>query len=62
MDLGGDRCKGKIHCRKPKVRTTKTFHWLSCGSLPLAELFPGKDESLPLAVEVVKQNDFVFEI
>lgn len=30
--------------------------------LPLAELFPGKDESLLLATEVVKQNDFVFEI
>lgn len=33
-----DLCKQRVHWRKLKVESLVTFHWLTCGSLPLAEL------------------------
>ena len=41
--LGG-ACKLSIHWRELKVPSVVTFHWLSYGSLPLAELLLGREE------------------
>ena len=42
--------KQKVHWRKLGVRSMVAFHWLSCDSLSLAELLPGKENNfLPSA-------------
>ena len=52
MDLGGVVVK-EVYWRKLKVQSIVTFHWLSCGSLPLAELLLGEEDCFSSAAEVI---------
>lgn len=44
-----------------EVRSIETFHWLSPGSLPRAELSPGQEGSFLPPVEVAMQPHFLAE-
>lgn len=50
--FGRGCCKERVHWRKLKVQIVMTFHWLRHGSLPLAELLPGKKKFFLPIVEV----------
>lgn len=55
MDLGGAVVKEEgVHWRRLKVPSVVTFHRLSHGRLPLAELLLDQEESFLLPVDVVK--------
>ena len=43
-EVGRDCYKQKVHWRKLEVQSVVAFHWLSCDSLSLAELLPGKEK------------------
>lgn len=53
-DVGGANWKGNIHWRKSKGPGIATAHWLSPGSLPMAELFLGNEKALLYPAEVAK--------